>query len=35
MEQAGPEGALVLFSIYDSTEAEGQLAQALSKTRGR
>jgi quercetin dioxygenase-like cupin family protein len=30
MEQAGPDGALVLFSIYD-TEAEGKLAQALTK----
>jgi len=29
MEQAGPEGALVLFSIYDST-GKGQLAQSLS-----
>jgi quercetin dioxygenase-like cupin family protein len=30
MEQAGPDDALVLFSIYD-TEAEGKLAQALTK----
>ena len=30
MEQAGPDGALVLFSIYD-TEAEGKLAQTLTK----
>jgi hypothetical protein len=30
MEQAGSDGALVLFSIFD-TEAEGKLAQALTK----
>ena len=30
MEQAGSNGALVLFSTFD-TEAEGKLAQALTK----
>ena len=30
MEQAGPNGALVLFSIYDTNE-EGKLVEALTK----
>ena len=32
MEQGGPEGALVLFSIY-SPEGEGSLAEALDNDR--
>lgn len=30
MEQAGSNGALVLFSIYD-TDGEGELAEALTE----
>ena len=30
MEKGGPEGALVLFTIY-SPEGEGSLAESLSK----
>jgi quercetin dioxygenase-like cupin family protein len=30
MEQAGPNGALVLFSIYN-TDGEGKLAEALTE----
>lgn len=33
MEQAGPDGALVLFSIYD-TEAEGKTGSGSNKTGG-
>jgi hypothetical protein len=32
MEQGGPEGAIVLFSIY-APEGEGELAQALDNNR--